>query len=659
MADRKKSRSPQKLPVLSRRELVARLSETEETLRAIRSGEVDAIVVNGQGGKKVFTLQGADQTYRVFVERMNEGAAVLSSDHTVLHCNGRFARFVGAGLQRVIGSSMLDLVWPDDQPKLDALLRRAAQRNCRGEIRLQSRKGAPLSVQLSLNPLRLDSTRAVCLIASDLSEIKRAEQELRASSDQAQKSGEYARAIVETIHEALVVVDSECRVLTVNRTFCNLFRVSLQGMEHQSFFGLGAGQCNVPRLREPLQDILSKGTQIKDFELDQDFPEIGRRRLVLNARQIDESKTILIAIEDFTERKQAQEALERNESTIRALLDSATQSVVAVSADRKIVLVNGNTEKMFGYSREALLGQPLEILVPESAQGRHIEHHRAYFANMQSRPMGMGLNLEGRRKDGTNFPVEIGLSAIETASGKLAVAFVSDITERSRLEQATQAHAQELHALAASLLTAQEEERRRVSRELHDQICQQLASLAIDIGGLAADPPPPEDVQSRLKVLQARVVKASEETRHIAYQLHPSVLDDLGLMASLQALCKEFSERERIPVEFNNGALPGSVPREVASCLYRVAQESLQNIAKHSVAKHVSVALTLQKGTLVLTIADDGAGFDQQAVKGRGGLGLIGMEERTRLVNGKLSIVTRPSHGTRIALKVPLPAGSL
>ena len=184
LADRKKIRSPQKLPALSRRELVARLSEAEETLRAIRCGEVDAIVGDGQGGEKVFTLRGADHTYRVFVERMNEGAAVLSSDHTVLHCNGRFARFLGAGLQSVIGSSMLDLVWPDDHPKLDALLRRAAQRNCRGEIRLKSGKGAPLSVHLSLNPLRLGSRRAVCLIASDLSEMKRAEQELRASSEQ-------------------------------------------------------------------------------------------------------------------------------------------------------------------------------------------------------------------------------------------------------------------------------------------------------------------------------------------------------------------------------------------------------------------------------------------------------------------------------------------
>ncbi len=184
MADKKEKSSPQKVPAISRRELLARLSEAEGTLRAVRSGDVDAIVVNGKGGEKVFTLKGADHTYRVFVERMNEGAAVLSCDHTVLHCNGRFARFLGRRLQSVIGSSILDLVWPDDQPRLVALLRRAAQKNCRGEIRLQSRKGAPLSVHLSLNPLHMNNTRAVCLIASDLSEMKRAEQALRASGEQ-------------------------------------------------------------------------------------------------------------------------------------------------------------------------------------------------------------------------------------------------------------------------------------------------------------------------------------------------------------------------------------------------------------------------------------------------------------------------------------------
>jgi PAS domain S-box-containing protein len=183
LANRKKSRSSQELPALSRRELVTRLSEAEETLHAIRSGEVDAIVVDGPDGEKVFTLQGADHIYRVFVERMNEGAAVLSSGHTVLHCNRRFARLLGAGIQSVIGSSMQDMVWPEDRAMLEALLRRAAQRPCRGEIRLQSQEGA-LPVRLSLNPLSPGGTQAVCLIASDLSTMKRTERELRASIEQ-------------------------------------------------------------------------------------------------------------------------------------------------------------------------------------------------------------------------------------------------------------------------------------------------------------------------------------------------------------------------------------------------------------------------------------------------------------------------------------------
>ena len=169
---------------LSRRELVARLQNAEQALQAIRSGEVDAIIVDGEGGEKVFTVEGADHIYRVFVERMNEGAALLGRDYTVLHCNSRFAELLGTGLQHLIGSSMLDLVCADDRAKLGKLLGRGAQEPCRGEVDLQSHKGVPVPVRLSLNPLDTAGTQTVCLIASDLSEVKRAEQELRDSSQQ-------------------------------------------------------------------------------------------------------------------------------------------------------------------------------------------------------------------------------------------------------------------------------------------------------------------------------------------------------------------------------------------------------------------------------------------------------------------------------------------
>jgi PAS domain S-box-containing protein len=357
---------------------------------------------------------------------------------------------------------------------------------------------------------------------------------------------------------------------------------------------------------------------------------------------------------DVTDRKAAEIAVQRSESTIRALLESSTQSVLAVDAKEKIVLANGNTEAMFGYKREELLGQRLDILIPEDFRGRHAAHHRTYFANMRNRPMGIGLDLTARRKEGSTFPVEIALSGIETAEGKFAVAFVTDISERRRMEQAGRMHEREIQALTASLLTAHEEERRRVSRELHDQICQQLASLAIELGGLAAAPPP-ADREKRLKELQARVIKTSEMTRHIAYQMHPSILDDLGLVASLRSLCREFSERTAdIELNFSSGEAHAPVSREVASCLYRIAQQSLENIAQHAAARHVSVTLQFRKGTASLTIADDGVGFDISVVQGQGGLGLIGMAERARSVHAKFSISTRPGQGTRIAVEVPL-----
>ena len=169
---------------IPRKELVARLQEAEQALQAIRSGEVDAIIVDGLGGNKVFTIEGADHVYRVFVEQMNEGAAVLSNDHILLHCNGRFASMLGTAMEQVIGASMLSLVRPGDHARLGALLRRAALKPCRGEIDLQLHGGARMPVRLSLNPLEQGETQAICLIASDLSEVKHAEQDLRDTSQQ-------------------------------------------------------------------------------------------------------------------------------------------------------------------------------------------------------------------------------------------------------------------------------------------------------------------------------------------------------------------------------------------------------------------------------------------------------------------------------------------
>jgi two-component system CheB/CheR fusion protein len=369
--------------------------------------------------------------------------------------------------------------------------------------------------------------------------------------------------------------------------------------------------------------------------------------------RIDGVIVVLLDI-DLVKRPLLEEARESRDYA-SVLLEASGQAIVAVGPDERIVLVNSGVEKLFGYTRQEIVGQPLDLLVPEIVRQRHSAHLQGFFAASGNRRMGVGLELEARRKNGTLFPIEVGLSMIERAEQRLAVAFVTDITERRRLEKLSEAYRTEIVALAAQLITAQEEERRRVSRELHDGLCQQLASLAFDVEDLGAEARIPSSARTRIQALHARVIKTSEQARNVAYELHPSALDDLGLVVALEALCDEFSKAKKLPVKFTASKMPDSVSQDVASGLYRIAQESLHNIAKHANAKRVAVELAVADHSLRLAIQDDGIGFDTQAVAGKGGIGMISMGERARMLGGKLSVESSPGRGARIGVQVPLP----
>jgi PAS domain S-box-containing protein len=360
---------------------------------------------------------------------------------------------------------------------------------------------------------------------------------------------------------------------------------------------------------------------------------------------------------DITERKRLEATVRERDEMSAALFDAAGQSIVAVDAQGTIQFVNKMATEVFGYERAELLGKSLQILIPEPARGRYAEREKKLFAHAENWVMGIGLDLEAQRKDGTRFPVEVALSVVQSLAGRLVVAFVSDITQRKQAEEVARKHAEEVQALAGSLLRAQEEERRRVSRELHDEICQQLAALTIDLGALAHEPLSKNGFRL-LKDLQWRLVKASEKTRHIAYELHPSILEDLGLETALRDLCIQFSaQTKNIELDFQDIQLSEKVSLSVASCIYRIAQESLSNIGKHAGAKRVSVTLRMGDGKITLTIQDNGRGFNKEAARGRGGLGLIGMEERVRLEGGTLRIASRPNRGARIRVRLPLGHG--
>jgi signal transduction histidine kinase len=223
---------------------------------------------------------------------------------------------------------------------------------------------------------------------------------------------------------------------------------------------------------------------------------------------------------------------------------------------------------------------------------------------------------------------------------------LSDITERRRAEEATR-------DLAGQLLTAHEEERRWLARELHDDVSQRLAVLAIGIGSLAHRVP--ADLTSlhiQLQALQDQIAILSTDVHGLSRQLHPAILEDLGLVDAIATECCRFSERQGVSVIFTPQDVPQGLPQPVALCLYRVVREGLHNIAKHARATDVQVVLASADDGVRLTIRDNGVGFDPS--RRTGGLGLASMQERLRLIRGRLAIHTRPGRGVLIDVWAPV-----
>jgi signal transduction histidine kinase len=216
-----------------------------------------------------------------------------------------------------------------------------------------------------------------------------------------------------------------------------------------------------------------------------------------------------------------------------------------------------------------------------------------------------------------------------------------------------------LHALTGRILAAQEEERRRISRDLHDDVNQRLALLTLALQGVEKQSAglPPEARASLSSALNG-LVSLSDDVRHLAYRFHPSILDDLGLETALQRLLDEFAARTQIKVLFVHQALPITLSKDVATALYRVVQECLSNVTRHAKASRVEVELTGDERFIELMVRDDGVGFDMEAVTtSQRGLGLLNAQERLLVFHGICEVQSEPGKGTRVHARIPIALG--
>lgn len=478
----------------------------------------------------------------------------------------------------------------------------------------------------------------VVISLQDIDDLKRSLEQTR----------RYADALVENARESMLVLDGSLRVTVANRTFYQTFMVSPEETEGRRLYELGNDQWNVPRLRHLLNEITKHDRRVDDFEVDHVFEHIGRRVMVLNARRIEPrpgEQLILLAIEDVTEKRKNLKDLERHS----ALLELASDAVIIHDLSGRLLFWNRSAEELYGWEKQEVMGKSvpevLKTVFPQSfddvreelARSGHWEGELVHTCRDGSRKI-VNSRWALRKEEGVVLEIN------------------SDVTEKKRSEETSR-------QLSARLLRVQDEERRRIARELHDSTGQKLAAVKMSLDAAAAKPG--NGLRDSALEESARLVaEAMQEIRTLAQLLHPPLLDTAGLATAAQSLVKGFLERAGIRAEVAIPADFGRLPVDIESTLFRVLQEALNNIRRHSGAKKAKIELRRTPDTVTLIISDNGRGVPAEVLVGspssnhRLGVGILGMRERLSQLGGTLEIVSGKKGATVRAVVPATDAGS-
>jgi len=473
----------------------------------------------------------------------------------------------------------------------------------------------------------------------------------RAGGDELLGGGEARfRRLLESTPDGVVMVEADGRILLANPQALRMFGYTAQELLGQPIEVLLPIRLRA-RHRGNRSDHfagfrtrpMGSGLELAGLRKDgSEFPV----DVSLSPMESDDGHVATAFIRDMSERRASEAMLRKNEKHFEALLESAPDAVVIVGAAGRISFVNAQAERLFGYHRSELVDRPIELLVPE----RFHEHHRAlverYLASPRPRSIGAGLELVGRRRNGTEFPVDISLSGIETSDGRLAAAFVRDASARNTHD----VHERDVaakRAILSHLVSAGEEDRRRIADDIHDDSIQVMTAAGLRLQILRRSLAGPAQL-ALLDELEQTIQLSISRLRHLLFELRPPVLDHEGLGPALSMYLDVAGDETSTSYHLED-RLTSQPSQAVRLILYRIAQEVLGNVRKHAGADNATVTLATREEGCYVRVVDDGIGFvSEVTAPGPGQLGLAAMRERAELAGGWLRVASEPGSGTTV-----------
>jgi len=399
------------------------------------------------------------------------------------------------------------------------------------------------------------------------------------------------------------------------------------------------------------------GERVEHYETVRVTKEGKKINVSLSVSPIKDSSGTILGLcsisRDISDRRRGEEALlEMNrtleeqgsllrsrEELLRVFVKNVPAAVAMLDRDMRYLQVSDRWCTDYLPGRAQILGRSHYEIFPDMPERWKEVHRRAL--------QGETLRADEDRWDGQDGPhwARWEVRPWKTAEGAVGgiLILAEDITRRKQMEEA-------LSDLSRKLIESQEQERARIGRELHDDINQRLAMLSLELEQLQENP---SEIQPRVKELRRQMAEVSNDVQALSHDLHSSKLEYLGVVAGMKSWCKEFAERQNMEIDFKSD-VPSSVPLEIGLSLFRVLQEALNNAIKHSGVKRIEIQLREDSGEIHLVVSDLGKGFDVEAASQGKGLGLTSMRERVRLVNGTISIESKPIGGTTIHVRVPV-----